>query len=80
MICKMEQYKLLNFVRIFAMIGCTIGGIIFIISLFETGYDDNHLLTFAAIAIVFNSMLVFGVGLFFTITEELITKTRRVKS
>ena len=73
----MQKHKLLRFVRIIALVGCSIGALILLFGLFATGYNENHVLTFTGIGIIVNSMTVFGAGLFFAIVDELIGKQRR---
>ncbi|MBM7586079.1 TRAP-type C4-dicarboxylate transport system permease small subunit [Bacillus pakistanensis] len=71
--------KILDVVKKFAGIGCAIGIAIFVFSLFASGYNENYVLSYVGATIAFNAILVFLIGVFFVVTEEMIGNTRKGK-
>ncbi|MCP3740456.1 hypothetical protein [Rossellomorea sp. BNER] len=74
-----DSKKILDVVKKFAGIGCVIGIAIFVFSLFASGYNENYVLSYVGATIAFNSILVFLIGVFFVVTEEMIGNTRKGK-
>lgn len=65
-----QQMKVLSFVKYLSGAGCLIGGALFILSLFASGYNGNYMMSITGATIFVSSMWVFGSALFCVLFED----------
>ncbi|MBM7647444.1 hypothetical protein JOC78_000365 [Bacillus ectoiniformans] len=71
-----EQQNILTFIKFFSGIGCTLGILLFLMSVLLI---DSYLLAVTGATILVISMWIFGIGLFFVLIEGLSIKRHRIE-
>jgi hypothetical protein len=74
-----DQLRVLAFIKNFSGAGCILGIALFFISFFASGYNQGHILSIAGITILYISMWIFGIGLFFVLVDNLCAKKHMLK-
>ncbi|MCI2253989.1 hypothetical protein L2D08_06390 [Domibacillus sp. PGB-M46] len=73
-----EQVKILSFIKYFSGAGCVIGGLIFLVSLFASGYNEGYMMSIIGATILVSSMWIFGIWLVFILIEKVSSRYEKI--
>ncbi|MFD0050408.1 hypothetical protein ACFVHQ_13925 [Actinomycetes bacterium NPDC127524] len=65
-----NKMKALNVVRTAAILGCLLGFGLFVIGMFASGFNYNHIVSITGIMIALSSVFVFGGALMIMLISE----------